>query len=59
LLRDLGDSKYFSNVDLDGTKLEGGKGDLRTVSFGIRANLVNPEAKPEKEAAAPPAQKQG
>jgi type IV pilus assembly protein PilN len=41
-LRGLSDSEYFEDVDLDGTKLEGGKGDLKTVSFAIRANLVIP-----------------
>jgi type IV pilus assembly protein PilN len=41
-LRGLSDSEYFSNVDLDGTKLEGGGGDMKTVSFAIRANLVTP-----------------
>jgi len=47
-LRELGDSQYFSNIDLDGTKLENGKGDLRVVSFGIHADLTSPkaEAKP-------------
>ena len=34
-LRGLGDSEYFDEVDLDGTKLEGGKGDLKVVSFGF------------------------
>jgi type IV pilus assembly protein PilN len=49
-LRGLSDSEYFEDVDLDGTKLEGGKGDLRVVSFGIRANLVNPKSEAEKPA---------
>jgi len=44
-LRGLSDSEYFDSVDLDGTKLEGGQGALKLVSFGIRAQLVNP--KPE------------
>jgi type IV pilus assembly protein PilN len=43
-LRGLGDSEFFDEVDLDGTKLVGGKGDRRVVSFGIRANLVSPKA---------------
>jgi type IV pilus assembly protein PilN len=43
-LRGLGDSAYFEEVDLDGTKLEGGKGDLRYVSFVINAVLANPKA---------------
>jgi type IV pilus assembly protein PilN len=42
-LRGLGDSEYFEEVDLDGTKLGGGKGNLKIVSFGIRAELVNPK----------------
>jgi type IV pilus assembly protein PilN len=49
-LRGLGDSEYFDSVDLDGTKLQNSKSNLKVVSFGIRANLVNP--KPEKDAAA-------
>jgi type IV pilus assembly protein PilN len=43
-LRGLSDSEYFDAVDLDGTKLEGGKGNLKVVSFGIRAELVNPKS---------------
>jgi len=42
-LRGLGDSKYFTDVDLDGTKLEGGSGDMRVVSFEINASLANPK----------------
>jgi type IV pilus assembly protein PilN len=41
-LRGLGDSEYFSEVDLDGTRLEGGWGNLKVVSFGIQAELVIP-----------------
>jgi Tfp pilus assembly protein PilN len=48
-LRGLGDSEYFDSVDLDGTKLEKSKGNLKVVSFGIQAVLVNP--KPEEDAA--------
>jgi len=62
-LRGLSDSEYFADVDLDGTKLEGGSGDLKTVSFGIRANLVTPsddeEEPPAAQAAAPAAKAQG
>ena len=43
-LRGLGDSKYFTNVDLDGTKLEGGSGDMRVVSFEIEASIANPKS---------------
>jgi type IV pilus assembly protein PilN len=46
-LRGLGDSEYFTEVDLDGTRLEGGKGDLRVVSFTINAELANPKADEE------------
>jgi type IV pilus assembly protein PilN len=48
-LRGLGDSEYFDAVDLDGTKLENSRSNLKVVSFGIRANLVNP--KPEEDKA--------
>lgn len=47
-LRGLGDSEYFDEVDLDGTKLEGGKGDLKIVGFGIRAELVTPDSEEEE-----------
>jgi type IV pilus assembly protein PilN len=43
-LRGLGDSKYFSDVDLEGTKLEGGEGDMRVVSFEIQASIANPKS---------------
>jgi type IV pilus assembly protein PilN len=43
-LRGLGDSKYFSDVDLEGTKLEGGSGDMRVVSFEITASIANPKS---------------
>jgi type IV pilus assembly protein PilN len=62
-LRGLSDSEYFSKVDLDGTKLEGGIGDMKTVSFAIRATLVNPsdpkKVKPTEPVQAPVAQAQG
>jgi len=47
-LRGLGDSEFFSEVDLEGTKLEGGKGDLRVVSFEIIAALANPKGDDEQ-----------
>ena len=56
-LRGLGDSEFFDEVDLDGTKLEGGKGDLRVVSFGIRANLVSPKADADTPAKKAPEKK--
>jgi type IV pilus assembly protein PilN len=43
-LRGLGDSKYFTNVDLGGTQLVGGSGDMRVVSFDINASIANPES---------------
>lgn len=43
-LRGLGDSKYFKDVDLDNTKLEGGSGDMRVVSFEIKASIANPDS---------------
>ena len=46
-LRGLGDSVYFEEVDLDGTKLAGGKGNLKIVNFGIRAQLVAPKSEEE------------
>jgi type IV pilus assembly protein PilN len=48
-LRGLADSEYFDSVDLDGTKLENSKSNLKVVSFGIQAVLVNP--KQEEDAA--------
>jgi len=49
-LRGLGNSEFFGQVDLEGTKLEGGKGDLRLVSFVINAELVNKKKADEKPA---------
>ncbi len=43
-LRELGDSKYFDQVDLDSTELESEDG-LKLVSFKIRAQVVTPKAK--------------
>jgi hypothetical protein len=40
-LRGLDDSEFFTEVDLDGTRLENGKGGMRVVSFGIRASLAS------------------
>ena len=50
-LRGLSDSEYFEDVDLDGTKLVSGQGDLKTVSFAIRASLVAPKGDDEPVAA--------
>lgn len=49
-LRGLGDSEFFSQVDLDGTNLERSPGGLKVVSFKIHAELVIP--KPEEIQAA-------
>jgi len=49
-LRSLGDSEYFANVDLDSTKLGAEKKGLKLVTFSIQAQLVNPEAKAQKQA---------
>jgi type IV pilus assembly protein PilN len=42
-LRQLDDSKYFDEVDLDQTEFGQASGDLRLVKFSIRAVLVNPD----------------
>ena len=47
-LRGLGNSPYFDEVDLDGTKLGNEKG-LKLVTFNIRAVLVNPNAPKKKD----------
>jgi type IV pilus assembly protein PilN len=45
-LGDLGDSRYFDNVDLDSTKMEQSKsGGLKVVDFSITAELVDPSQK--------------
>jgi type IV pilus assembly protein PilN len=44
-LRSLGDSEYFTDVDLDSTKLGAKKGGLKLVSFRIRAEIVTPKGK--------------
>jgi type IV pilus assembly protein PilN len=46
-LRGLGDSEFFDEVDLDGTNLVGGTGDMKVVSFSIHANISN--KKPDDE----------
>jgi type IV pilus assembly protein PilN len=42
-LRGLGDSEFFTDVDLDGTQLVGGSGDMRVVRFEIKAALAKPK----------------
>jgi len=41
-LRALGESQYFSNVDLDSTELGKAKKGVRLVTFSIRATVANP-----------------
>jgi type IV pilus assembly protein PilN len=41
-LRSLGESQYFSNVDLDSTELGKAKKGVRLVTFSIRATVANP-----------------
>jgi len=43
-LRGLGESKYFSKVDLDSTQIVDGRDGLKVVKFAIRAQIVNPDA---------------
>ena len=44
-LRHLGESEYFTAVDLDSTKLGKDKSGLKLVTFAIRAQLVDPGKK--------------
>jgi type IV pilus assembly protein PilN len=53
-LRGLGDSGVFEQVDLDGTQLERSKGDLKIVSFTIRAEIASGKAEEETPAAGQP-----
>ena len=50
-LRRLGESDYFTEVDLDKTEMKGVTDGLRLVSFRIRAVLVNPDPKAAADAA--------
>ena len=47
-LKNLADSPYFAEVDLDGTKLGKSKSGFKTVGFSMKAKLVDPNA-PEVE----------
>ena len=47
----LGDSKYFSNVDLNSTELGTGPEGLKVVKFKIQASMTSPDAPPEAAAA--------
>ena len=53
-LRSLGESEYFSSVDLGAAKLTESKG-LKLVRFDIDAKLVNPALQPTPSPAAAPA----
>ncbi|MCH7708688.1 MAG: PilN domain-containing protein [Myxococcales bacterium] len=48
-LKNLGDSPYFEQVDLDGTKLGKSKAGFKIVGFSMTAKLVDPNAPDEPE----------
>jgi hypothetical protein len=50
-LRRLGESKFFTAVDLDKTEMKGETGGLRLMSFRIRAVLANPDPNAAADAA--------
>jgi hypothetical protein len=50
-LRSLGESAYFTQVDLDQTEMKGESGGLRLMSFRIRAELANPDSNAAADAA--------
>jgi len=50
-LRSLGESDYFTDVDLDKTEMKGESQGLRLVSFRIRAVLANPDSNAQADAA--------
>ena len=50
-LRSLGESAYFTEVDLDKTEMKGESDGLRLMSFRIRAVLANPDPKAAADAA--------
>jgi type IV pilus assembly protein PilN len=51
-LRSLGESAYFTQVDLDQTEMKGESGGLRLMSFRIRAKLANPDSDAKAHATA-------
>jgi type IV pilus assembly protein PilN len=51
-LRSLGESAYFTQVDLDKTEMKGESGGLRLMSFRIRAKLANPDSDAKAHATA-------
>jgi type IV pilus assembly protein PilN len=50
-LRSLGESEYFTEVDLDKTEVKGESGGLRLMNFRIRAVLANPDPNAAADAA--------
>jgi type IV pilus assembly protein PilN len=48
-LKNLADSPYFGEVDLDGTKLGKSKAGFKTVGFSLKAKLIDPNAPEEPE----------
>lgn len=48
-LKNLGDSPYFGEVDLDGTKLGKSRAGFKIVGFSMKAKLVDPNAPEESE----------
>jgi Tfp pilus assembly protein PilN len=50
-LRSLGESPYFTEVDLDRTEMGGDSDGLRLMSFRIRAVLANPDSDAAADAA--------
>jgi type IV pilus assembly protein PilN len=57
-LRNLGESVYFNDVDLDSTKLGNDRSGLKLVKFQIRADLVTPKEEPAQPKKPNPAKKQ-
>ena len=51
-LRSLGESAYFTEVDLDKTEMKGASEGLRLMTFKIRAVIANPDPKASDDAAA-------
>jgi type IV pilus assembly protein PilN len=59
-VRNLGESKYFGDVDLNGTKLSKQKRGLNLVQFDMKATLLGPKTSDAPvEAAKPPARPRG
>jgi type IV pilus assembly protein PilN len=58
-LRDLGASPYFSEVDLEGTKLAAASGGLKLVKFEVKAALAGAKPAPAAGGKGPAATAQG